>query len=105
MPSLLTANEIYPSDTMRLFGIQPSGTFREYAQTPFDVNQEEAVLEKCLKSNSDSLLGGDRMLIIGRQVRTNLGGYIDLLGIDREGSVAVVELKRARTPRDSVAGA
>ena len=45
------------------------------------------------------------LLIIGRQVPTDLGKSIDLLGVDREGNVVVVELKRDRTPRDVVAQA
>ena len=45
------------------------------------------------------------LLIIGRQVPTDLGRSIDLLGVDREGNVVVVELKRNRTPRDVVAQA
>ena len=40
------------------------------------------------------------LLVIGRQVRTNFGGAIDLLCMDGEGSLVVVELKRGKTPRD-----
>ena len=40
------------------------------------------------------------LLVIGRQVRTSFGGAVDLLCMDREGSLVVVELKRGRTPRD-----
>ena len=43
------------------------------------------------------------LLIIGRQVRTECGAFMDLLGVDRNGDVAVVELKRDRTPRDTIA--
>ena len=49
-----------------------------------------------------SLLGLD-ILVIGRQVITDFGGRIDLLGIDSEGSLSIVELKRDRTPREVVA--
>ncbi|MCJ2109031.1 hypothetical protein MKK70_27420 [Methylobacterium sp. E-041] len=48
------------------------------------------------------LLGLD-VLVIGRQVVTDHNGRIDLLGIDSEGNLAVMELKRAMTPREIVA--
>jgi len=48
------------------------------------------------------LLGLD-LLIIGREVLTTYGGSIDLLGIDDEGNIAILELKRDRTPRDIIA--
>jgi RecB family endonuclease NucS len=48
------------------------------------------------------LLGLD-LLIIGRDVTTTYGGSIDLLGIDAEGNLAILELKRDRTPRDIIA--
>ena len=72
-------------------------------QTPFKVEHEEAVLEDWLESIPDGIVEDGRILIIGRQVVTNLGGFIDLLGLDREGDVVVVELKRDRTPRDTIA--
>lgn len=90
---------------MRVFGIQPDGGFREYVQTPFQVDHEEAVLEDWLESNADGILENGQLLIIGRQVATDLGGFIDLLGVDREGAVVIVELKRDRTPRDTLAQA
>jgi hypothetical protein len=43
------------------------------------------------------------LLVIGRQVPTSFGKYIDLLGIDSEGHLAIIELKRDKTPRDVVA--
>jgi len=48
------------------------------------------------------LLGLD-VAIIGRQVQTKSGGFIDILAIDREGDLTIVELKRDRTPREVVA--
>lgn len=51
----------------------------------------------------DPALLGARLLVIGRQVRTPYGKYIDLLAIDEEGNLHVLELKRDRTPREVVA--
>mgnify|MGYP001163234682 FL=1 len=90
---------------MRVFGIQSDGKFREYMQTPFQVDHEEAILEEWLESNPDGILEDGNILIIGRQVATDLGGFIDLLGVDRKGDMVVVELKRDRTPRDTLAQA
>ena len=61
------------------------------------------MLEKWLESNPDGILEDGGILIIGRQVSTDLGGFIDLLGLDRQGNVVVIELKRDRTPRDTIA--
>lgn len=49
-----------------------------------------------------SLLGIDA-LIIGRQVQTGYGGYVDLLAINSDGELIILELKRSKTPRDIVA--
>jgi hypothetical protein len=47
----------------------------------------------------------DEWMLIGRQEDTGLGGRIDLLGIAPDGALALIELKRDRTPRDIVAQA
>jgi hypothetical protein len=63
----------------------------------------ESQLEDMIDADP-SLIGTD-LLLIGRQVPTAYGKYIDLLGIDSEGSLHVLELKRDKTPRDVVAQA
>lgn len=88
---------------VRLFGIGSEGSFREYVETEFEADHQEAILEAWLEKNPESILEDGKLLIIGRQLRTNLGSVIDLLGIDRHGSVVVIELKRDRTPRDTLA--
>jgi hypothetical protein len=74
---------------------------RRLAPTPL---ANEARLEKIIESDP-SILGLGPLLVVGRQVATAYGKYIDLLALDAEGNVAVVELKRDRTPRDVVAQA
>jgi hypothetical protein len=90
---------------MRVYGVEPDGRFREYVPTPFQVEHEEAILEDWLEENPDGILEDGKLLVIGRQVTTNLGTMIDLLALDREGNVVVIELKRDRTPRDTLAQA
>ncbi len=90
---------------MRIFSIKEDGKFEEFSRTHFHVDHEESVLENWLESNSDEILEDSKLLVIGRQVTTNLGSIIDLLGIDREGNTVVIELKRDRTPRDTLAQA
>lgn len=61
----------------------------------------EATLEEYLER--DPSLLGERLLVVGRQVRTPHGKYIDLLAIDGDGNMHILELKRDKTPRDVVA--
>lgn len=61
----------------------------------------ESRLEDWIEKDPSIL--GIEIAIIGRQVATEYGGYIDLLGIDRDGDLVILELKRNRTPRDVVA--
>jgi RecB family endonuclease NucS len=42
------------------------------------------------------------LLLIGQQVPTSHGKFIDLLATDAQGHVVVIELKRDRTPREGV---
>ena len=61
----------------------------------------ESQLESYIESDPSML--GETLLIIGRQVPTAHGGYIDLLAIDETAAVHVIELKRGKTPRDVTA--
>ena len=90
---------------MRVFTIGSDDSFSEYEPEPFQAEHEEAVLQKWLKANPDGVLEDGPLFIIGQEVHTDLGGFVDLLALDRHGNVVVVELKRARTPRDTIAQA
>ncbi|WP_026400774.1 endonuclease NucS domain-containing protein [Actinomadura rifamycini] len=61
----------------------------------------EARLEELIEADPGIL--GTPLLLIGRQVRTEYGKFIDLLGLDAEGTLHILELKRDRTPREVVA--
>lgn len=44
-----------------------------------------------------------QLMLIGRQVATSYGKFIDMLAIDMSGNLSVIELKKSRTPREVVA--
>ncbi len=74
-------------------------------ESPVRVHAATIQLESKLEDSieSDPAMLGESLLIIGRQVKTDSGKIIDLLGIDGDGASHVLELKRDRTPRDVVA--
>jgi len=63
----------------------------------------ESRLEALIEA--DPTILGEPMLLIGRQVPTAHGKFIDLLGISGDGLLQVLELKRDRTPREVVSQA
>ena len=58
-------------------------------------------LEELIEADPGIL--GQPLLLIGRQVPTRHGKFVDLLGLDADGALHILELKRDRTPRDVVA--
>lgn len=91
---------------MRQAGVMPveMGIWRIDGHAPrrlgSSVLPSEATLEEFLER--DPTLLGERLLVIGRQVRTPYGKYIDLLAMDADGNLNVLELKRDKTPREVV---
>lgn len=73
--------------------------------SPIKLQTSALPLESQLESmiEQDSTLLGSDLLIIGRQVPTVFGKFVDLLGMDVDGVIHVLELKRDRTPREVVA--
>ena len=88
---------------MKLFTIDKNGKLIPYKEHPFKDSKREADLEVLLENNPEYFFEGSNVLIIGRQVTTNLNSFIDLLGIDKTGNTVVVELKRDKTPRETIA--
>jgi hypothetical protein len=68
------------------------------ARMPMESRLENLILQ-------DPSILETELLLIGNQVLTSHGKFLDILGIDVEGTVHIVELKRDRTPRDIVAQA
>jgi hypothetical protein len=67
----------------------------------FSPMASESRLEQALVADFSIL--DPELLVVGRQVPTAFGKFIDILAIDREGVITIVELKRDRTPREIVA--
>ncbi|MDD7836421.1 endonuclease NucS domain-containing protein [Paenarthrobacter sp. AB444] len=68
------------------------------SKMPYESRLEQLILD-------DPAILETELLILGHQVLTSYGKFIDILGIDVEGSVHIIELKRDRTPREVVAQA
>jgi uncharacterized protein YeaO (DUF488 family) len=83
---------------IRIWSVADDDKLQEIGQTRLNF---EARLEDWL--DHDISLIDEDLIVIGRQVETDAGGYIDLLCLDSEGDLAIVELKRDKTPRDIVA--
>ena len=86
------------SNEVRLWQIESDESLNEIQRSSLDL---EARLQDWLARDISILDPG--LLVIGREVETDFGGYIDLLCIDAIGDLVVVELKRDRTPREITA--
>lgn len=65
----------------------------------------EENLEKYLIQAEGAEIGGVEILYVDQQGSPGEGGIFDIVGVDYQGNVVVIELKRDRTPRDIVAQA
>lgn len=68
---------------------------------PYDVIDSENKLETILRK--DIKIISDDLLVIGNQIATSYGKFIDILAVNSEGELSVIELKKNKTPRDVVA--
>lgn len=67
--------------------------------------ETEEQIEQYLINSEAVELGGIKLLFVAQQGSPGAGGRFDLIGVDRQGDVVIVELKRGRSPRDIVAQA
>lgn len=69
------------------------------------VKPSSLALEKSLEDHivADPSILAPGLLVLGRQVLTAHGTYVDVIAVDATGKLVVVELKRDRTPREVVA--
>jgi hypothetical protein len=88
---------------MKLFTINDQGKFIQFKEREFKEENKEIDLEVLLENNPEYFFDNSKLLIIGRQVTTNLNTFIDLIGIDEFGNTVVIELKRYKTPRETLA--
>lgn len=88
---------------MKLFTINEERKFVQFKEQEFKEENKEIDLEILLENNPEYFFENSKILIIGRQVTTNLNTFIDLIGIDELGNTVVIELKRDKTPRDTIA--
>lgn len=63
--------------------------------------KDEKELEELIKDNIEIL--NNSWMVIGNQVKTKAGKYIDILCLDYDGDLVVIELKKDMTPRDVTA--
>jgi hypothetical protein len=85
-------------EEVRIWSIQQGNKLRELERSKLDLEQriEEWTAEDI------SILSND-LLVIGRQVPTDFGGFLDLLCLNANGDTVIVELKRHKTPREVTA--
>jgi len=88
---------------MRLFTLDENGKMIPYKERKFKDENRESDLESLLENNPEYFFENSKILVIGRQITTNLNSFMDLLGVDKSGNTIVVELKRNKTPRDTIA--
>jgi Endonuclease NucS len=81
------------------------GDLKPINDEAFATSHREGELEEWIVKHPEVLGGGQGLLIIDRQRDIPGVGRLDLLGLDSNGQLVIVELKRDRAPREAVAQA
>lgn len=110
---LAVDSQTFTAYTKNILTYRKGCAFMALTQTIWSLDDKAPLPAANLKSEKEledllaehiEILNAD-WLLIGRQVRTVVGKYIDLLCMDHEGDLIVVELKRDLTPREVTAQA
>jgi hypothetical protein len=94
---MATQNSISSVQTIRLWKIEKENLI-EITKSKVDL---EARLQNWI--SSDISIISPEYLVIGCEVPTDFGGFIDILCMNENGDLVIVELKRDKTPRDIAA--
>jgi hypothetical protein len=86
------------AEEIRIWQVENGKNLLEITRSKLDFEER---LETWLNQDI-SILSGD-LLIIGRQVATEYGKYIDLICLNSDGDVIIIELKKDKTPREVTA--
>jgi hypothetical protein len=86
------------AEEVKIWSIQQGNKLRELQKSRLDLEER---IEDWV-SEDISILSND-LLVIGRQVPTDFGGFLDLLCLNSNGDTVIVELKRHKTPREVTA--
>ncbi len=88
------------SQNIIIWDISSTGHLSEVKKSKLEAEQSiQDWLEQDISIISDNLL------VIGKEVQTDYGGFIDLLCLDKKGDIVIIELKRDKTPREVTAQA
>lgn len=89
------------SSKIKLWRVDKGNKPIEVDTESFDISNLEDRLESWIEVNPSIL--GEEFLIINRQYRLPNGEKVDLLGIDVDGNLAIIELKRDKGRREAIA--
>jgi len=90
---------------MGTYRIGADGHLTEYQVKRLGDEHCEEEFKDWLEQNPQMLIDKERVLWIGREVTTELGKLVDLLGLDKRGQILAVEVKAGTSPRSVIAQA